>query len=93
MILLAPESVSDTVRVRNFLETKNPAAAVRALRAIWKVLELVEQHPGLGKRTRDSAIRQIAVRFGASGYVVRYTMRADGTLLVLRIWHGREARK
>jgi toxin ParE1/3/4 len=33
------------------------------------------------------------VRFGASGYIVRYARLAAGDILVTRIWHGREARE
>jgi hypothetical protein len=33
------------------------------------------------------------VRFGASGYIIRYAALADtGDIVVTRIWHGREAR-
>jgi hypothetical protein len=43
--------------------------------------------------TGDADIRQIVVRFGASGYIVRYAALAEtGDILVTRIWHGREAR-
>ncbi len=43
--------------------------------------------------TGDADIRQIVVRFGASGYVVRYAIvPGDEDILVTRIWHGREAR-
>jgi hypothetical protein len=43
--------------------------------------------------TEDADIRQIVVRFGASGYIVRYaSLPADGDILITRIWHGREAR-
>jgi hypothetical protein len=43
--------------------------------------------------TADADIRQIVVRFGASGYVVRYAVLAEtGDIFVTRIRHGREAR-
>ena len=43
--------------------------------------------------TEDADIRQIVVRFGTSGYIVRYAaLRDDGNILITRIWHGREAR-
>jgi toxin ParE1/3/4 len=47
----------------------------------------------MGMPTRDAGIRQIVIRFGASGYIVRYNVLA-GTkdILIARIWHGREAR-
>jgi toxin ParE1/3/4 len=49
--------------------------------------------PALGMRTKSPFIRQAIVRFGKRGYVARYTiLEEDGALIVLRIWHGREAR-
>jgi plasmid stabilization system protein ParE len=50
--------------------------------------------PGLGRRTQSPYIRQVAVRFGKRGYMVRYTIRErDAALIVLRIWHGREEKR
>lgn len=94
MILLSPDAVLDVERVRHFLHTRNPQAAQRALDAIWRAVEQVQAFPAMGVPTSDADIRQIVVRFGASGYVVRYTRLADtGDILVTRIWHGREARE
>jgi toxin ParE1/3/4 len=51
------------------------------------------EFPGLGMPTGDADIRQIVVRFGASGYIVRYAvLPEEGSILITRIWHGREAR-
>ena len=93
MILFSPEAIFDAERHYRFLEPKNPGAAARAMHAIWTKLELVERMPELGRRTKSASIRQIEVRFGSWGYVVRYSIReTDGALIVLRIWHGREDR-
>jgi hypothetical protein len=43
--------------------------------------------------TGDAEIRQIVIRFGASGYIARYAVLTEtGDIVVTRIWHGREAR-
>jgi plasmid stabilization system protein ParE len=93
MIVFSPDALSDIERVREFLDINNPDAAKRALRAIFAALERVEEFPDLGRPTEDAEIRQIVIRFGAAGYIVRYTI-PPGTrdVLVLRLWHGREAR-
>jgi len=93
MIAFAPEAISDMQRLYEFLKTENPEAARRAMMAIWQKLELIETMPALGIRTRSPFIRQILVRFGKRGYVARYTIReSDGAMIILRVWHGREAR-
>ena len=93
MILLSPDAGSDIERVREFIGIHNPEAAKRALRVIFAVLEKLQDYSDLGRPTEDADIRQIVIRFGAAGYIVRYTtLPASGDVLVLRIWHGREAR-
>jgi plasmid stabilization system protein ParE len=93
MILFSPDAASDVERVREFLDINNPEAAKRALRTIFAALERVEAFPDLGRPTEDADIRQIVIPFGAAGYIVRYTILPDaGDVLVLRLWHGREAR-
>lgn len=92
MILFSPDAVEDVGRLRSFLEEKNPGAAQRALTAIWRAIDRLQEFPELGTPTGDAAIRQIVVRFGASGYIVRYANLPEGNILITRIWHGREAR-
>jgi plasmid stabilization system protein ParE len=92
MIVVSPEAASDIERVREFLDAANPEAAKRALRAIFAALERLQEFPNLGRPTEDAAIRQLVISFGAAGYVVRYTVLPGGDVLVLRLWHGREAR-
>lgn len=93
MIVFSPDAVSDMERVREFLDINNPEAAKRALRTISAALEHVEKFPDLGRPTEDADIRQIVIPFGAAGYIARYTvLQESGDVLVLRLWHGREAR-
>jgi toxin ParE1/3/4 len=93
MILLSPDAVDDIERLRSFLDQKNPDAARRALALIWSAIDRLQEFPDLGMPTADADIRQIVIRFGASGYIVRYaSLREDGNILITRIWHGREAR-
>lgn len=93
MIRFAPEAIADLARVRDFLDINNPEAAKRAVRTIFVALERIAQFPALGRPTADADIRQIVIPFGAACYVVRYTAVAlTDDILVLRVWHGREAR-
>ena len=83
----------DIERVREFLDINNPEAARQAMRLILAALERAEQFPELGRPTIDPDIRQLVIPFGNAGYIVRYMQMPGGDILVLRLWHGREARK
>jgi toxin ParE1/3/4 len=91
MILLSPDAVEDVERLRSFLDLNNPGAAQRALASIWTAIGRLQEFPELGMSTADADIRQLVVRFGASGYIVRYAVLPPD-ILITRIWHGREAR-
>jgi toxin ParE1/3/4 len=94
MIRFAPDAIADLARVREFLDVNNPEAAKRALRVIFAAIERVEQFPALGRSTADLDVRQIVIPFGSACYVLRYTiLQESDDVLVLRLWHGREARR
>jgi plasmid stabilization system protein ParE len=93
MIVLAPDALADIERLRAFLDQTNPGAARRAMAAILMAIERLQEFPGSGMPTGDAEIRQIVIRFDASGYIARYAVLAEtGDIVVTRIWHGREAR-
>jgi len=93
MILLSPDAVDDIERLRSFLDRNHADAARRALASIWTAIDRLREFPDLGMPTGDADIRQIVVRFGASGYIIRYvSLPAEGNILITRIWHGRETR-
>ena len=93
MILLSPDAVEDVERLRNFLDQNNPGAARRALALIWTAIERLQEFPALGMPADDTDLRQIVIRFGASGYIVRYAVIPEtGDIPITRVWHGREAR-
>jgi plasmid stabilization system protein ParE len=93
MIVFSLDALTDVERLRTFLDQVNPGAARRAMVAILTAIERLQEFPDLGMTTEDADIRQLVIRFGASGYIVRYAMLAEtGDILVTRIWHGREAR-
>jgi toxin ParE1/3/4 len=64
------------------------------MQAIRAALARAEATPLIGKLTKEPGVRQIVVRFGRYGYIVRYSVLSSGqTIFVTRIWHGREARE
>jgi plasmid stabilization system protein ParE len=67
MIVLSPDALADIERLRTFLDQDNPGAAQRAVAAILIAIERLQEFPDLGMTTADADIRQIVIRFGASG--------------------------
>lgn len=92
MILLAPDAVADLERVRAFLD-QSIQARPDALALISTTIERLQDFPALGTPTEDPDIHQIVIRFGASGYIIRYAILPETSdVLITRVWHGREAR-
>ncbi len=82
---------ADLIRLRQFIEPHNPEAARRAAQSLKKAANLIQQHPGIGKRLDGRQDRELFVSFGQRGYIVRY--RFDGeAIVILKIWHGLEDR-
>jgi toxin ParE1/3/4 len=93
MILFSADARDDIVRLRSFLDQANSGAAQRAMALIFTAIERLQDFPERGHRTKDADIRQIVIRFGSSGYVVRYTIVPETKdLLITRLWHARETR-
>lgn len=87
-----PRALRDVERLHKFLAQKNPAAANRAVAAIYSGMKTVERQPGVGRPVEEMALefRDWIIEFGASGYVVRY--RIDGQdAVVLAARHQLEA--
>jgi len=87
MILFSSDALSDIERVRNFLEIRNPQAAVRAMRTIWAALGRVETMPYIGEPTKDrifgkssfaSAGAAISCAIEFCRRMTRYSSRASG---------------
>ncbi|AGY60358.1 plasmid stabilization system protein [Gloeobacter kilaueensis JS1] len=88
-----PEAVEDTGRLINFLQEKNPEAAVRAAQALQKGTNTLSTFPELGHSMNDGTERrEFFIPFGAGSYVLRYII-SEQTLVIVRVWHSRENRK
>lgn len=88
----SPEAINDLVRLREFIELKNPYAAKRVASKILAGIEKLKSFPEIGllvQRAPDpEKIRDLFV----SNYTVRYLIGKD-TLYILRVWHGKEIEK
>ena len=85
---LSSRADADVDRLLHFL--KSPRAAQRASQRILQGLELLSEQPRVGRHL-GGAVREIFVRFGIGGYIIRYRLTGD-EIVVTRLWHSRETR-
>ena len=87
------ESEDDIQRLFDFLYEKSPASAARAIESILEKSELLLDFPDIGHLMNDdSRRRELIIPFGASAYVLRYYV-VKNQIVIVRVWHSREARK
>jgi plasmid stabilization system protein ParE len=91
--VLTADAIVDIKRLRAFLEGENTAAAKRAASLLSDAIEALSVFPERGRPSGIQGIRELIVPFGRSAYVVRYAYRREiETVVVVRVWHGRENR-
>jgi plasmid stabilization system protein ParE len=86
-VLLSPRAMKDIDRLEAWLLDKNASAAVRVGQVILDAVASLADLPERGRKAGGQ--RAINAPFGASAYVIRYSVRGD-TIVVTRIQHGRE---
>jgi plasmid stabilization system protein ParE len=93
-LVVSQAAIADLERLREFLSDKNPAAARQATAALVAAAESLHTFPERGRPSGADSIRELIVPFGRSNYVLRYAYSAAiDEAVILRIWHGREARE
>ncbi len=91
----------DLQRLFDFLLIHDLATARRALGAIRKSMELLENFPFtcrkaqtgqlLGSLNNSAFLRELVISFGASGYVALFEIENDTMVTVLAVRHQRES--
>jgi plasmid stabilization system protein ParE len=91
-VIWLPDAVTDLIRLRKFIQDKNPSAAKRAASKIKEGALILMSNPESGRPVEGlSSFREIIIPFGAGHYVLRY--RKDDAIVVIRIWHSKEERR
>jgi len=90
-LIWSPEALADVQRLYRFLASKNPDAARRAASAIRDGMQIVADHPGVGRPVddMDPEYRDWPISFGASGYVALYRLDRD-MAVVVAVRHQKE---
>ena len=87
-----PEAEADLERHFDALNARNPIAASKAIRLIFKAGSSLSVFPYRGRSIDGTQQRKLQVPFGKYGYVLYYRIE-DSQVFILRVHHGRETRQ
>ncbi len=88
-----PEALDDIERLYAFLNSKNPQAAKALAQLILEGAQMLRTSPRIGRlMSNDTQRRELFIGFGSGGYVLRYILEAEDTVVVVRVWHSKENR-
>ena len=91
-LLWLPEALVEVERLFGFLADKDAQAAERAMNVIASGADTLLEFPEAGRPMNDeTGRREFVVPFGAGAYMLRYRIH-DEAVVIIRVWHSREAR-
>jgi plasmid stabilization system protein ParE len=90
-LIWSPEALADVLHLYRFLAEKNPDAARRAASAVRDGMQIIADHPDVGRPVddMDPEFQEWPISFGASGYVALYRLEKD-VALVVAVRHQKE---
>lgn len=87
-----PDALDDLKRLYAFIEPHSPTAASRAVDTLIHSAESLTEFPEKGKPwDLEIDFRELPVKYGARGYVIRYRF-IDDEIIIVRVWHALEDR-
>lgn len=89
-LIYASQALTDLDRLTDFLLEADPASAPETTDLILEAVELLANHPLIG-RPVEEGLRELIISRGKSGYIALYSYEeAEDVVLVLAIRHQRE---
>ena len=94
-LIYTEQALLDLERLSDFLLQTDPQAAIHTAALIFDALEILVQHPEIGRKVHFGQ-RELVISRGRSGYLALYPFLphidpSRGQVLVLAIRHQREA--
>jgi plasmid stabilization system protein ParE len=91
-VVYSARALKHLARAVTSLADRDVRAAVAAVKAIRGAVELLADHPLVGRRI-EGDIRELVISYGRTGYVALYRfLPVSGEVRVLAIEHQREFR-
>ena len=91
-IYYSPESISDLIRLREFIEAKNPDAAKRIASELLAGIGKLKIFPRIGLPVKRAPDPEVIRDLFIGRYTVRYYVSGQD-IFVLRVWHAKEVGK
>lgn len=90
-VIYSAGALTDLERLGEFLLEQAPDSAPGVLARITGAIEILADHPLIGRRT-EGELRELVISRGSSGYLALYRFDVIGDVVrLLRIRHQREA--
>jgi len=90
-VQIAIRALADLERLFDFLAEHNPKLARERMLSVRRALELLADHPLLGRQAEDGR-RELILSRGRFGYVAKYRwVPAEDVILILAVRHQLEA--
>ncbi|MGH8399850.1 MAG: type II toxin-antitoxin system RelE/ParE family toxin [Gammaproteobacteria bacterium] len=89
-VVYSGDALDNLIQGFEFLRRENPDAAIESAHAIRTAVEMLAEHPLIGRRVQDE-IRELVVSYGKTGYVALYRFLPEqNQVRILAIRHQRE---
>ena len=90
-VQITVRALADLERLFEFLAEHNPKLARERMLSVRRALELLADHPLLGRQAEDGR-RELILSRGRFGYVAKYRwVPAEDAILILAVRHQLEA--
>jgi plasmid stabilization system protein ParE len=90
-VLITVRALANLQRLFDFLAEHNPKLARERMLSVRRALELLADHPLLGRQAEDGR-RELILSRGRFGYVAKYRwVPAEDVILILAVRHQLEA--
>ena len=86
------ESIHDLIRLREFIEVKNPDAAERIASELLAGIDNLKVYPRMGLPVSHAPDPDVIRDLFVSKYTVRYLLGSQD-IFILRVWHEKETGK
>lgn len=88
---ITERALADLERLFDFIADEDPARARKQILSVRRALELLADHPLLGREAEDGR-RELILSRGRYGYIAKYRwLPVDDVVLILAVRHQREA--